>query len=437
MFHDISFWQMLFSELLLTLPIHIFAYIPVWQHLRYSKKTTAVLLILIQLFYLFCCAVIYPLNLPENLFRLFAIPIYGIPFLYCVNIQKGKLVFLYIFTTDYIMLLRGISAFLGQLQRAENSGIYSVQLSILTLILFLLTSPAMLLYLKKTSRQLLDIDAPMVWNGLWLLPLFNSALVWVYTFPYTGSSFGILQLLARIVLMISMFLVYYYTLQLLTHFRDQVETKEQLRSLQQLNQLQNDNYLMMKSRIQETARARHDLRHHLRAIQNYITGNDLNSLKKYIEELGESLPPDTPLSWTHNPAVDAVLGFYTQKAYSLGIPLEISFHTSEKPVIPEHEFCVLLGNLLENAMEACNALPPEECEIRVNARQIGESMLVLTVDNTSPVAPAITDAGILSSKHSGLGIGTESVRLTASRYHGDARFEWKDGIFYASVTLNP
>ena len=44
---------------------------------------------------------------------------------------------------------------------------------------------------------------------------------------------------------------------------------------------------------------------------------------------------------------------------------------------------------------------------------------------------------LLSTKHSGYGIGTESIRMIAERYHGDARFAWKDGIFYASIMLNP
>ena len=33
--------------------------------------------------------------------------------------------------------------------------------------------------------------------------------------------------------------------------------------------------------------------------------------------------------------------------------------------------------------------------------------------------------------------GTESVRLIAQRYGGDAKFHWDDGVFYASVILNP
>ncbi|WP_243023757.1 GHKL domain-containing protein [Clostridium sp. AM28-20LB] len=44
---------------------------------------------------------------------------------------------------------------------------------------------------------------------------------------------------------------------------------------------------------------------------------------------------------------------------------------------------------------------------------------------------------LVSTKPAGSGIGTESILMIAEQYHGDARFEWRDGVFYASVLLNP
>lgn len=108
----------------------------------------------------------------------------------------------------------------------------------------------------------------------------------------------------------------------------------------------------------------------------------------------------------------------------------------EQTVIPEPEFCALLGNLLENAIDACAASRTPRI-IRLHIRQQGKQPLYLTMDNTSD-QPSVFDARwLVSSKHGGFGVGTESVRVTAERYNGDARFEWKDGMFYASVMLVP
>ena len=64
------------------------------------------------------------------------------------------------------------------------------------------------------------------------------------------------------------------------------------------------------------------------------------------------------------------------------------------------------------------------------------SSITVAVDNSSFYRPVWDGQKLLSSKHPGNGIGTQSVRYIAKRYKGDARFEWKGGVFYASVMLN-
>ena len=59
------------------------------------------------------------------------------------------------------------------------------------------------------------------------------------------------------------------------------------------------------------------------------------------------------------------------------------------------------------------------------------------MDNTSVFKPTWIHEKLVSTKTAGSGIGTESIRMIAEQYRGDARFEWRDGVFYASVMLNP
>ena len=73
----------------------------------------------------------------------------------------------------------------------------------------------------------------------------------------------------------------------------------------------------------------------------------------------------------------------------------------------------------------------------MNIQQSGTSMLTLTVDNACPQCPVWEQDRLRSSKREGFGLGTDSVRMIAEQYHGDARFDWKDGVFYASVVLSP
>ena len=87
-------------------------------------------------------------------------------------------------------------------------------------------------------------------------------------------------------------------------------------------------------------------------------------------------------------------------------------------------------------MDACRE-NNESGAIKVHIRQTGTSLIAITVDNPCRKPPVLEGKRFLSTKHSGPGIGTQSIRLIAERHRGDARFEWKNGMFYASVILIP
>lgn len=443
--------KFIFFVLAETLPFHLFAYVPFWNHLRFPKRITAVLLILEELLFLALILLLTQSGVPVTLAQFVAIPIYGTCFFYFVKMYWGKIAFLYIFTTDYLMAITGIVSFLGNF--SGRFVFFSWQAGVLTLLLFFLTSPFMLRYICKTAELVFSIDAPVIWKTIWLLPLSTSIIVLLLTYPITETNPH--ALIARILMLLCMFLIYYHILLIIQQIQKQAAIEEQARSMEHLIQIQARQYALLHSQMEETRRARHDLRQHWAALKGCLDSGDLNALADYIKHYCASLPADSGRTFCNNFAVNAVLNFYADKAAALEIPMKVSFQIGRQTIIPEPEFCVLLGNLLENALDACACMEkkPEfsdspgaqenhhlsykECFIRVNARQNGDSMLSLTVDNTSPQAPAMEGEQFRSSKHDGFGLGTISVRLIADRYHGDARFQWKDGVFYASVMLNP
>lgn len=201
------------------------------------------------------------------------------------------------------------------------------------------------------------------------------------------------------------------------------------------NALKMEQYEVLKQNMKQTRRARHDLRQHLQAIQGCISSRDWDALDIYMKGYSESLPPEILRTFCKNTAVDAVMRHYAEKAAQSGIQTEIIFLTGETTIIPEPELCVLLGNLMENAVEA--SASAEGGFIKVRATQTTGNMFFLTIDNSSPTPPVWEKGHLCSGKHDGFGIGTDSVRIIAERYNGDARFEWENNIFRVSVLLNP
>lgn len=103
--------------------------------------------------------------------------------------------------------------------------------------------------------------------------------------------------------------------------------------------------------------------------------------------------------------------------------------------IPNSDLCVLLGNLLKNALEACLRHKSDDSFIKLNARPVGSKMLVITVANGYVEKPRAILNGFVSAKRDSIGTGAYSVRRIAQSHNGEALFEWKDGVFYASITM--
>lgn len=417
-------------ELASTLPFHLFAYIPFWQKLRFSKKLSGIILALIELLYLLAVSLLAHTGVSYTTTRMSAVPIFGIFFFILVKENPGKIVFLYMFTMDYCMLVRAVALYILSQVFPACDNAFSMESGLLTLLLFFVSLPFMLRYFLKTSQRILAIDAPDIWKFIWLLPTVISTTILFSTHhrqvdPDPGF------LLSRVMLIICMFLIYYNVIQLVSQTLRQQEDAQHIHHLEQIAQIQANQYRLLQTHIEETRRARHDLRQHLRAIQGYIKEKDIPSLSTYIKTYGESLPTDSGRTFSQNTAVDSVLRFYAEKAEAAGISIDIVFPAGDPLVIPEPELCVLLGNLLENCSSA-DGRP----FIRLRAAQIGDQTLSLTVDNSCLHPPVMENGHLRSRKHGGLGIGTESVRITAEKHHGHVRFEWKDGIFFTSVLLN-
>lgn len=422
--------ELLFYMTAKTLPFHLFAYVPFWNHLRFSKRTTAMLLMAEQFLFLGLFFLLYSTGIPVNLAQICAVPIYGTLFFYFVKMDWGKIAFLYIFTSDYLMAVTGVATFF--VQSLYQLDLFSWQGGTVILVLFFLTMPFMLSYICRTAQIVFDIDAPDLWKTIWILPLFTSLIVMLFTYPPTQTNPRFL--LAWIFLMVCMFLIYRQIIQTIQQIRKKAAAEEQARGMEHLIRLQSDQYTLIQTHISEIHRVRHDLRQHWRVLKGCIDSGDFETLSAYIRNYGEQLPSDFTRTFCQNIAVNAMVCYYYEKAEAEKISMEVSLPIDRHTVIPEPDFCVLLGNLLENAIEACYSVDGASF-IRINAMKIGENIFALTVDNTCSNPPKTEQGRLLSGKHKGFGIGTDSVAAIARRYQGEARFEWKANVFYASVML--
>lgn len=431
--------ELLLNELLSTFPFHFLAYIPFYKKLKYSPLGTFLRVCMCQIFYLGIFTLLTLAGFSSVWVQYLAVPIFGVLFCLLVQADRGMILFFYMFILDYLLVIRAAAFCICE--KLFGFNFFSWQSGFITLFLILCTILLMIKAMSHITNGLYSVSVPSFWRTAWLLPCSVTLILLLLTGDIRSGTVTISALLARILLLICMFLISHFMILFIQQLKEQLEANTRNQAMERLLQIQHDQYSMLQARIAENRRARHDFRQHLRVIQDCVKRGDLEDLKSYLAEYEKQFPSHSDHIYCNSYAVNAILAFYADKAENHNIRLDVKIQMSDTPVIPETEFCVLLGNLLENALDACQTGRSEsetsQPFIRVCAIQTGTSTLSITVDNTSVFKPTWINEKLVSTKAAGSGIGTESIRMIAEQYHGDARFEWKDGVFYASVMLNP
>ncbi len=426
-----------FQLFMATFPYWLLSLYPFWNRLRFSKPAALLLVFLGEMVVFAGIGLCALMGIPYKSAEFLFIPICFLVDIIAMKIQPSIILFFFLFIMDYLLMIRGIVFYL--LTRLRNGEDFMSWSGFgLHLILLGATLPLIFYFLRRTANRMLQVNAPRLWRTFWLVPGFCSFIVLMFTAQQTPDSVGQLRyLFARVGLLFCCFIVYYILLSSLESMKKQALLEHQAESDAALLRLQKKQYHMLLQQIKDTREARHNLRQHLTLIQAYLRDGNKEALNNYITLYAAGLPGDTTRTCCANYAVNTIINYYEQEA----LAAHISFYTAleslpQQLFIAEPDVCVLLGNLLENAIEAEKDVPAKEHPfIKISALIRNDDQLILTVDNGPAKPPVEVHGNYQSSRHDGMGIGTASVKNIAAHYNGTARFQWTDGIFYASVLL--
>ena len=191
----------------------------------------------------------------------------------------------------------------------------------------------------------------------------------------------------------------------------------------------------LRAYMEQTRHLRHDFRQHLHVIAGLTEAGQVDELKNYLHQYESELSEERP-TLCANPAVDALAGHYDHEAHSLGVPVDWRLELPRQLAIPEADFCMMLGNLLENAFHASQKLPPEQRQVKVMARMLSPAMLGLLVENRYDGVLKRQQGTLHSTKHDGMGIGLVSIQTAVSRYGGSMTVETENCLFRVNILLN-
>lgn len=198
-----------------------------------------------------------------------------------------------------------------------------------------------------------------------------------------------------------------------------------------------ENLEIMRQSQEETRRQRHELRHHVILLEDMLSKDQTVRAAEYLRSLrsqAESIPSG---EYSENMVVNAVAGHYLNLAKTQGIRTEAEIKAGADVPMKDEELCILLTNLLENALEACGKMDASAARfISFRLTATGEHITVSCRNSTDTVLDA--DHKTLPSSKSDAenhGMGIAAVRRVVEKHCGIMDIGCKDGCFTVDIVV--
>lgn len=222
-------------------------------------------------------------------------------------------------------------------------------------------------------------------------------------------------------------------------YRNSLILQEECRQVQRQLAMQEEYDRKISEAVSENRRLFHDIRHCLRTLGQMAREHgqtDICAFLSQVEDQVASAPGHSLAAFCKNPAVNALIEFYSGMAQAQKTELQVRLSLPDQMPLTDVELCTVLGNLLDNAVEACSLQDQGERRILLAGESQG-SMLFLKVENTCSGPAKQADGHFLSRKGSSPyhGLGLASVQKIVEAHGGDLDIVSNDTSFFVGITM--
>ena len=187
---------------------------------------------------------------------------------------------------------------------------------------------------------------------------------------------------------------------------------------------------------QQVRALRHDMKNHLAILQAYAARGQTEALRRYLSSLDHQLARPGFVH-TGNLEIDSILNYKLGQAKQAGARLALDVRLPADFGADVFDLNVILGNLLDNAVEGLKKSEAKELSLSLAADR---GVLFLNIVNSYDGVALRTDGPggpVYRSRkgHPGHGLGLSIVRRTVDKYHGELRIDHAGRVFSAKAVL--
>ncbi len=213
---------------------------------------------------------------------------------------------------------------------------------------------------------------------------------------------------------------------------ESVRVQSEMMVLRRINEEERRRYELSRENAEQMNIKYHDLKHKLRYLEKRLPREEMESMRALIDSYESTY--DTGLD-----VLDIVLNEKQMLCRAKGITLTVMGNGADLGFMNTMDVYSLFGNLMDNAIEAVEALePPEKRQISLVLERRGEFVYISCMNYTDAKLVLRQDGlpGTTKAQEPGYhGYGLRSIRLIAEKYHGDIRIRSQNGMFGLSIFM--
>ncbi len=180
---------------------------------------------------------------------------------------------------------------------------------------------------------------------------------------------------------------------------------------------------------------RHDYHNHLQSLKGYLSLNKVDQMKNYLNELETDLDSIDTLYHSGNLQLDSILNAKLAIAEKGQIRIHCDASIPPQLHVSDLDLCVILGNLLDNAIESCRKInDPDERFIRVYIGILKKQLYISITNATSETVKQRTDH-YFTTKRGDHGHGLKRVDQVVKKYDGYLNRQNEPGVFATEIVL--
>lgn len=260
-----------------------------------------------------------------------------------------------------------------------------------------------------------------------VIPAISIFILWIMLYGEFEGVLAVLICAAMLLINLSVFYLYHVMLENYIHLRENDLYRQQTYAYQ--NQLE----VIMES--QKHIRAlKHDMKNHMLALQALLRKNDGERAQEYLNAMQDFMANPSEYAATGNDAVDSLLNYKIQRANDILNVVETKIKIPERLILHSFDLNVVLGNLLDNAIEA--SVQSEGKRLKLSM-VLEKGILFINIwnsclENSDGKRKRWETTKADKANH---GIGLQNVQRIVEKYHGDMELTCENGHMEVDIMM--